>query len=327
MWDDWGGLYDHVPPPYDDYDGLGFRVPLLVISPYAKQRLRLARAVRNGERAALRRGSLRSGAARGSRRARDLAGQRLLRLLAEAARRSCRSRRRTPPEFFMQQSADDYFAPGLRVARCSIARGLARVAALALSPFDTAQGDTSMLPYMRERRCAAGARCRPAPARSSTSSSSCRRTAASITCSRAIPGADTVSSGKNSQGRDDRAAAGEPRDDIRRSTTRRSAMFAACDGTGKLPGHGLPHGRLRSRESTSAARRIPQYVYVPHNESKPYFDMAHEWVLADRMFQSQLDESFVAHQYVIAAQAASSVNLPTVLTGAAAAAKATRSRR
>ena len=37
QWDDWGGLYDHVPPPYRDYDGLGFRVPLLVISPYAKQ--------------------------------------------------------------------------------------------------------------------------------------------------------------------------------------------------------------------------------------------------------------------------------------------------
>ena len=29
FWDDWGGWYDHVPPPYDDYDGLGFRVPLL----------------------------------------------------------------------------------------------------------------------------------------------------------------------------------------------------------------------------------------------------------------------------------------------------------
>ncbi len=36
QWDDWGGLYDHVPPPFEDYDGLGFRVPLLVISPYAK---------------------------------------------------------------------------------------------------------------------------------------------------------------------------------------------------------------------------------------------------------------------------------------------------
>ena len=37
MWDDWGGLYDHVPPPYEDYDGLGFRVPLLIVSPYAKK--------------------------------------------------------------------------------------------------------------------------------------------------------------------------------------------------------------------------------------------------------------------------------------------------
>jgi phospholipase C len=36
MWDDYGGWYDHVPPPFEDYDGLGIRVPLLVISPYAK---------------------------------------------------------------------------------------------------------------------------------------------------------------------------------------------------------------------------------------------------------------------------------------------------
>jgi phospholipase C len=35
-WDDWGGLYDHVPPPQLDFMGLGFRVPLLVVSPYAK---------------------------------------------------------------------------------------------------------------------------------------------------------------------------------------------------------------------------------------------------------------------------------------------------
>ena len=36
-WDDWGGFYDHVPPPqkYASY-GLGFRIPLICISPYAK---------------------------------------------------------------------------------------------------------------------------------------------------------------------------------------------------------------------------------------------------------------------------------------------------
>ncbi|HEY7992966.1 MAG TPA: alkaline phosphatase family protein [Candidatus Eremiobacteraceae bacterium] len=35
-WDDWGGWYDHVNPPQLDEMGLSFRVPLLVISPYAR---------------------------------------------------------------------------------------------------------------------------------------------------------------------------------------------------------------------------------------------------------------------------------------------------
>ncbi len=35
-WDDFGGFYDHVPGPELDKFGLGPRVPLLVISPYAK---------------------------------------------------------------------------------------------------------------------------------------------------------------------------------------------------------------------------------------------------------------------------------------------------
>jgi len=35
-WDDWGGWYDHVAPKiYDQYE-YGFRVPLIVVSPYAK---------------------------------------------------------------------------------------------------------------------------------------------------------------------------------------------------------------------------------------------------------------------------------------------------
>jgi phospholipase C len=37
FWDGFGGWYDPEPPPYLDYDGLGLRVPLLVISPYAKR--------------------------------------------------------------------------------------------------------------------------------------------------------------------------------------------------------------------------------------------------------------------------------------------------
>ena len=36
-WDDFGGFYDHQPPDQLDRFGLGFRVPLLVISPFAKR--------------------------------------------------------------------------------------------------------------------------------------------------------------------------------------------------------------------------------------------------------------------------------------------------
>ena len=37
FWDDPGGWYDPEPPAYVDYDGLGLRVPLVVVSAYAKQ--------------------------------------------------------------------------------------------------------------------------------------------------------------------------------------------------------------------------------------------------------------------------------------------------
>jgi len=36
-WDDYGGFYDHVQPPVVDSLGYGPRVPMIVISPYAKQ--------------------------------------------------------------------------------------------------------------------------------------------------------------------------------------------------------------------------------------------------------------------------------------------------
>lgn len=35
-WDDFGGFYDHVPPPVADQFGFGPRVPLLIVSPFAK---------------------------------------------------------------------------------------------------------------------------------------------------------------------------------------------------------------------------------------------------------------------------------------------------
>ncbi len=122
------------------------------------------------------------------------------------------------------------------------------------------------------------------------------------------PGADTVSSGKTSNGEtvELRPISLKKIYTIDHSA---AAMFAACDGRGKLPGTKCRMDGF-DREHASGGPPHAQYAYVPHVESKPYFDMAHEFVLADRMFQSQLDESFVAHQYVIAAQAKASVDTP-----------------
>ena len=37
VWDDFGGFYDHVPPPHYDVMGLGPRTPALIISPYTRR--------------------------------------------------------------------------------------------------------------------------------------------------------------------------------------------------------------------------------------------------------------------------------------------------
>jgi len=37
VWDDWGGFYDHVPPPKLSYYSAGLRVPGLIVSPYVSK--------------------------------------------------------------------------------------------------------------------------------------------------------------------------------------------------------------------------------------------------------------------------------------------------
>ncbi len=123
------------------------------------------------------------------------------------------------------------------------------------------------------------------------------------------PGADTVSSGKNSHGKTIKLVPFSLRRPYVIDHSAR-AMFAACNGRGTLPGTDCRMNGFDNEESFFGPSN-PEYVYVPHDESEPYFDMAHRWVVADRMFQSQLDESYVAHQYIIAAQADWSVDLPT----------------
>ena len=90
-----------------------------------------------------------------------------------------------------------------------------------------------------------------------------------------------------------------------------SAFFNACDGGVMVPGRGV--GCTMDgwkNEGTSGGPIDAPYSYVPRREVKPYWTLAKQYVLADQMFTSNLDASFVSHQYAIAAYASSAVDLP-----------------
>ncbi len=87
-------------------------------------------------------------------------------------------------------------------------------------------------------------------------------------------------------------------------------FFAACDGTGKLPGTQCKMDGWNNEQTTLHVPPNAPYAYVPRSEIRPYWDMARQYVLADGMFSSNIDASFVAHQYAVAAYASHTVNGP-----------------
>ncbi|HEY1681105.1 MAG TPA: alkaline phosphatase family protein [Candidatus Tumulicola sp.] len=137
-----------------------------------------------------------------------------------------------------------------------------------------------------------------------------------------LPGADTQSYGYTSKGKKVKLIPRSLADEWDIDHSARS-YFQACDGQGSFPG---THCKMDgfNRESLECQglgpghcpAGNPQYGYVPHSESKPYFDMAQQYVFGDRMFTSEFDaSSFVSHQYIIAGQANSTVDYPTNLWG------------
>ncbi|MEO6990529.1 MAG: alkaline phosphatase family protein [Candidatus Baltobacteraceae bacterium] len=54
------------------------------------------------------------------------------------------------------------------------------------------------------------------------------------------------------------------------------------------------------------------YAFVPRKETRQYWAMAKKYTLGDEMFQSNIDASFTAHQYLIAGQAQNSVDIPNM---------------
>jgi len=90
------------------------------------------------------------------------------------------------------------------------------------------------------------------------------------------------------------------------------AFLTDCNGTGSIPGTNCRMNGFNNEYVSCSAScpPNPQYGYVPHRETKPYFAMAKQYVLGDRMFTSHIDASFISHQYIIAGQASSAVDLP-----------------
>jgi len=97
-----------------------------------------------------------------------------------------------------------------------------------------------------------------------------------------------------------------------------SDFFTACNGTGSIPGtncqmNGFDNEYWQCGKSSfpPCPNNNPPYSYVPHSETKPYFAMGRQYVLADQMYASNFDaSSFVSHQYIISGQAESAVDYP-----------------
>jgi len=125
------------------------------------------------------------------------------------------------------------------------------------------------------------------------------------------PGADTQSYGYDSSGNkiNLRPIGLEAPYDIEHDIY---SYFTACNGTGSIPGTNCQmNGFNNESNSCYSSCTDPMYGYVPANESAPYFAMANQYVVGDRMFTSHIDDSFISHQYIIAAQADGAAYFPS----------------
>lgn len=132
------------------------------------------------------------------------------------------------------------------------------------------------------------------------------------------PGATTQTWGYNSKGQKVtlQSVSLATKYDLEHNST---GFYAACDGTGKIPGtHCKMDGFDKVTSTCHAAgkgpcpRKPPAYAYAPRSETTPYFDMAEQYVLADQMYASNFDtSSFVSHLYAIGGQANATTNYPT----------------
>jgi phospholipase C len=88
--------------------------------------------------------------------------------------------------------------------------------------------------------------------------------------------------------------------------------FTSSYDRGKMDGFDLRMiGPRPGAEVPLQSAQYPQYAFVPRHEVDAYFQIGQHYALADRMFQSNIDQSFAAHLYLIAGQANRTANVPT----------------
>lgn len=93
------------------------------------------------------------------------------------------------------------------------------------------------------------------------------------------------------------------------------SFFNDCNGKGKIPGTDCKMNGWNTELGGVGAPKHPAYAYVPRKKIEPYWEIAQRYVLADHMFASNLDASFTAHQYIIAAYASHAVDFPLTYWG------------
>jgi phospholipase C len=93
------------------------------------------------------------------------------------------------------------------------------------------------------------------------------------------------------------------------------AFFTACDGQGSLPGTDCKMDGWNDEGVGPGAPHNAPYSYVPRDQIAPYWTIARQYVLADRTFASNLDGSFVAHQFSVAAYSSGAVDFPLAAWG------------
>ncbi len=64
------------------------------------------------------------------------------------------------------------------------------------------------------------------------------------------------------------------------------------------------------RRRITRVPRFPQYAFVPEAEVRPYWELAKTYGLGDETFQSNFDQSFGAHLFLISGQAQGVQNVP-----------------